>query len=145
MEISLQKETDRIGIGPTLLIVLRRAVALAFLGFALWYWAQIVAFGNFVGKGIIAMPEHQQSASVILAVTMPVAAIGLWGLFSWGTSTWLAVMLFFLIYQWNFYDDSVTAEIEVWFHLITLAIYIGIKASMLVARKVSPRRREAAG
>lgn len=140
MEITLRNKSENKGLGSFLLIVLRRTIALLFIVFALIYWAKIVAFGDFVGAGITTMPEHQQIASVILAVAMPVAAIGLWCLFPWGTSSWLAVLTYDLII-FGFYPNLYgPAPYIIWFHIASLSIYVAIKLALIVARKraVSP-------
>ncbi len=137
LEITLKNQNEKAGLGALLLILLRRLIALVFIFYAITYWARIVAFGDFVGAGIDTMPTHQQVVSVILAVTMPIAAIGLWGLFSWGTSTWLAVLAFEFTLFYIYPDLYGAAPYIVLFHLVSLATYLAIKATMMVTRNKS--------
>lgn len=118
-----------------LLVVLKRTVALFFVFFAVHYWAQIVGLANPGRGGITTMSEHWQIASVILAVTMPVAAIGLWGLFAWGTSTWLAVIILELVMLTRFSDPFSIAAFMIWFHVACMGIYITIKFGMMIRRR----------
>ncbi|MGB7336434.1 MAG: DUF6163 family protein [Salaquimonas sp.] len=134
MEISLNNKDIKTGLGHLLLVILRRMIALFFVIFALGHWGRIVAFGSFEGSGIVSMPYHWQIASVVLAVTMPVAAIGLWGLFSWGTSTWLAVVALELYMHYYYTDVAFQSLALVWFHIACLLTYIAIKASLKITQ-----------
>jgi len=69
-----------------------RVVAIFLLFFALRYWMRLTGvFGDEQWR-FDTMTEHWRFASSILAVAMPVAALGLWGRFSWGVAVWFPVM-----------------------------------------------------
>ncbi len=118
-----------------MLVLLRRMIALFFIVFALLYWARIVGLNVVTSADldqtrIDQMPEHWQVASVILAVAMPIASIGLWGLFSWGTSIWLAVVSFELVMFVGFPGRFGHSPDIVWFHVACLITYISIKLAI---------------
>ena len=70
-----------------LMVVFLRILALIFIFFGIRYWLLVVGvfdenirFDN--------MSNHWKIASAVLSVLYPVAALGLWGLFSWGVVVW---------------------------------------------------------
>lgn len=106
-----------------LTIIFFRMVALFLLVFALQYWVQVLGLNNSANTRFDLMPEHWQIASVILCVILPIAAVGLWGRFSWGPIVWImviateVVMYFSLPHLFGFNNPVLI------FHLITIAIF----------------------
>ena len=127
MEISLKKSPPKSGMATLLLVILRRMIALFFLVFTLVYWARIVGMFPGTETRFDTLSQHWQVASVILAVAMPVAALGLWGLFSWGTLSWLAVIAVELTMYVGMPEKYGHPQYVIWFHLACLASYIAIK------------------
>ena len=96
MEIRLstrKHEATRLGL---ILVIFRRIVALGLLALALVYWMQIVGYAGPEGMRFDTMSEEWRVASSVLAVLLPIAVVGLWGLFPWGTSTWLFTIVIHL-------------------------------------------------
>jgi len=139
LQIELKKHRHQSGLTNLLLVILKRLVAIFLLVFAVLYWARIVGAFEASSMRFDTMSEPWQIASVVLAVTMPIAAIGLWGLFSWGTSTWLLIVLIELsMFVWlkEYFGE---AYYIVLFHSISLATYIALKLSLMVTRKLTKR------
>jgi len=146
MEIRLstqKREATRLGLA---LVIFRRIVALGLLALSLVYWMQIVGYNDSQGVRIDTMNESWQVASAVLAVVMPIAAMGLWGLFPWGTSMWLLTVAIQLSMHLGMPDRFGEARQIVWFHLASLAAYIFIKLLMTINRRkrILPRKHEGA-
>jgi len=142
MEIRLsaeKREATRLGIA---LVVFRRVVALGLLALTLVYWMQIVGFQGPDGVRFNTMSEDWQVAASVLAVVLPIAAMGLWGLFAWGTSLWLLTIAIHFTMHLAFPDRFGEAREIVWFHLAALSAYIAIKLSMMInrRRRILPHR-----
>jgi hypothetical protein len=127
LEISLQRNQEKNGLANLLLVVLRRMIALFFLVFTIFYWARIVGLYPTNAQPFNGMSVHWQVASVVLSVALPTAAIGLWGLFSWGTLSWLAVMGIELTMFIGMSDKFGQDQQVVIFHLTCLATYFALK------------------
>ena len=69
-----------------------RVVAIFLIFFALQYWMRLTGITSDSQWRFDTMPEHWQFAASVLAVAMPVAALGLWGRFSWGIAIWFPVI-----------------------------------------------------
>ena len=104
-----------------------RAVALVLLFFALRYWIRLTGFHPGEEFRFDTMSEHWRVASSSLAVLLPVAALGLWGRFSWGVVVWmLAAVQEIAMHTW-FSDLFGRADLTVAFHLVAVSIYIALK------------------
>lgn len=132
MEISLQKNQEKSGLANLLLIILRRMIALFFLYFTIVYWAKIVGLGSPLSQAFDTMSVHWQVASVLLAVALPTAAIGLWSLFSWGTISWLSVIVINFTMYFAMSDKFGYEQDIVVFHIVCLAVYIALKLYLRV-------------
>ncbi|MBL4598308.1 MAG: hypothetical protein JKY82_11915 [Rhizobiaceae bacterium] len=73
----------------TLYIVFLRGVALVFVYFALQYWMRLIGIYDGPDYQFDTMAEHWRVAAAVLAVLLPITALGLWGLFSWGPVVWI--------------------------------------------------------
>ncbi len=141
LEISLQRNQAKSGLANLLLVVLRRMIAAFFLIFTIFYWARIVGIYPANGQAFDTMATHWQVASVVLSVALPTAAIGLWGLFSWGTLSWLAVIAIELTMFLGMSDQFGTDHQVVLFHLTCLAVYFALK----LFSKAQSRKAQKAG
>ncbi len=118
-----------------LLAIFRRLVALILIAFGLNYWMRIIGMSGVEGLRFDTMSEPWQAASCFLAVLLPIAAIGLWGLFSWGTSIWLIAVAVELSLYLGMPETFGTAPQIVLFHLLSLAFYVAVKGLMLMQRR----------
>ena len=115
--------------------IFTRGVALVLLVFAISYWMRLTGFHGGPDYRFDTMSEHWRIASASLAVFFPVAALGLWGRFSWGMVVWfLAAAQEVAMHTW-FSDLFGRAYLIVAFHLITLLVFLGLE----VARRVAAR------
>ena len=73
--------------------VFLRVIAAYCLIFGALYWIRLIGIYDGALWRFDLMPPHWQVASVVLAVFFPFAAIGLWGLTSWGPVIWFICAL----------------------------------------------------
>lgn len=109
-----------------------RLVAVVLLLYALQYWMRLTGFHQGPENRFDTMSEHWQVAASVLAVLLPVAALGLWGLFSWGVVVWLVAMAIELVMYAGFYDLYGRADLRVAFHVLCLAIYLVFRFAIAV-------------
>ncbi len=115
-----------------------RAISLFFIVFAIRYWLQIVGFYDGELNRFDTMPEHWRIAVGVLSVLYPVAALGLWGLFSWGVVLWIAALIMEVGMYAGFSHLFGEAQMLVMFHLSAFAIYLVIRIVMfLLARRAA--------
>lgn len=74
----------------------------------------------------LEFPSPRQALTVYLAVMMPIAAVGLWTKSSWGTVIWLIVALSEVTANTVFSGLFGWAFDLVGFHLVTMAVYLGL-------------------
>ena len=70
-------------------VIFLRAMALVFVYFALQYWLRVVGYYEGADFQFDTMSDYWRVASAVLSVLLPVTALGLWGLFSWGPVVWI--------------------------------------------------------
>ena len=128
MEIDLYRRKRDQGLIGATLVIFKRMVALFLLIFALGYWARITGLYPGGGLQFDTMPEHWRIASTVLAVMLPVSALGLWGQFSWGTISWLLTVAIELSMYLGLPERFAGGREVVWFHLVAVAVYFGLKA-----------------
>ncbi|MCG6857862.1 MAG: DUF6163 family protein [Salaquimonas sp.] len=117
--------------------VMVRAIALVLLFFAIRYWMRVTGYNGGAEFRFDTMSEHWRVASASLSVLLPVAALGLWGRFSWGAVVWfLAAVQQIAMHAW-FYDSFGRADATVTFQLVAIAVY----GSLKLAEYFSRRRR----
>ncbi len=68
--------------------VLMRMLALFFLAYTIQYWMRLIGIFEGAEFRFDTMSPHWQAMSAILAVLLPVTAVGLWTLVSWGYVVW---------------------------------------------------------
>ncbi|MEZ5872626.1 MAG: DUF6163 family protein [Nitratireductor sp.] len=104
--------------------VFLRIVAMVLLVYALQYWMRLTGFNPGPENRFDTMSEHWQIAASVLAVLLPVAALGLWGLFSWGIVVWfVAIALEIGIYA-GLPDLYGRADLRVVFHVLSISVYL---------------------
>lgn len=116
--------------------VLVRFVSLVLLFLAIRYWMRVTGYYTGTDFRFDTMSEHWRIASASLSVLLPVAALGLWGRFSWGMVVWfLAVVQQVAMHTW-FAQLFGRADMIVGFHLTTLFAFLGLElAARLFARR----------
>lgn len=105
-------------------VIFLRIVSIFLLLIALQYWIRLT--GVFAGAEYRydTMSEHWRVASLILAITLPVTALGLWNGSSWGIVLWLpcaAIELSMHLWLTELYGVS---NVKVGFHITTVLLYI---------------------
>lgn len=124
--------------------VFLRGVALVLIVFALGYWLSIIGLYPERAPRFDLMAEHWQIASATLAVLMPVAAIGLWGMFPWGVFLWFSAVVIETIMYLGLPQLFGKQEIIVLFHLLAVLAYLILKTVLVVVdwRHRRPRPAE---
>lgn len=138
MELELYRRKRDQGLIGAALVVFKRMVALFLIVFALGYWARITGLWPGGGLQFDTMPEHWRIASTVLAVMLPVSALGLWGQFSWGTISWLLTVSIELVMYLGLPERFAGGREVVWFHLAAMIVYFALKA---LSRAIGGRRR----
>jgi hypothetical protein len=107
-----------------------RVIALFLILFAIQYWMRLTGFFDGADFRFDTMQPHWRYAASALAVLFPVAALGLWGGYSWGVVVWLiAALIELLMYLW-FRDLFGTQILRSLFHLSALAGLVAFRAAM---------------
>ena len=115
-----------------------RVIAIFLVVFALQYWMRLIGFHDGADYRFDTMPEHWRIAAASLAVLFPMAALGLWGGFSWGIVVWvLAAGIEIVMHAW-FTRLFGRADYSVGFHVATLAMFAGLA---LLSRYAARRPR----
>lgn len=143
MTIELQQERVEHPSVVMLTTLFTRAVALVMVLLALGYWNQLTGIAGNPQWRFDNMPEHWQVASTVLAVVLPVAAVGLWSGYAWGVYVWvIAVIIEWVIYGWlpGLFGEK---PLLLLFHLACIISYAAIR---IIARRIerAARRRQKA-
>lgn len=117
------------------MVIFRRTLALCLLALALFYWVRIVGLSGVEDLRFDTMSEAWRVASAVQAVILPIAVIGLWGLFAWGTSIWLFAVAIELTMHIGMPGIFGEAREIVLFHIASLAIYVLIKLVAALRRR----------
>ena len=135
MEIRLTTRKRHSTRNDLAMVIFRRGLALALLVLALYYWIRIVGLSDEEGLRFDTMSEAWRVASAIQAVLLPIAVIGLWGLFAWGTSIWLLAVAIELTMHMGMAQIFGEAREIVLFHIASLAVYVLIKLVAALRRR----------
>jgi hypothetical protein len=120
--------------------VFLRLVALVLLALAIEYWMRVTGLLSGPESAFDNMPNHWRVVSASLAVVLPVAALGLWGLHTWGIVVWIGAAMTEIAMH-GLLQSLFGADFKrLAFHLVALAILAGF----FVARQMTARRRVAA-
>ena len=111
-----------------------RAMAAIAMASGLSYWAELIGLGGSLPRFDL-MTVHWQVPSVILAVLLPCASMGLWMLTSWGIVLWtIACLIEISIYGvWSDFYMS-RPEIVV-AHVVALAILFAFIVIIAIQRR----------
>jgi hypothetical protein len=120
-------------------VIFLRMVAIFLIAFALTYWARLTGMLPDDPVRFDTMPEHWQVAALVMAVILPVAAVGLWGLFPWGVFIWfVAIAIETAMYGWR--SDLYGSNDKIlFFHALTVLLYCSFKVLQFIR---SRRTRE---
>lgn len=109
--------------------VFPRVLAIFLLLFALQYWIRLTGIRSGPEFRFDTMSEHWRVASASLAVLLPVAALGLWGRFSWGFVVWLlAAGTEIAMHAW-LVERFGAAPYTISFHVVTIAMFLVLRAA----------------
>ncbi len=116
-----------------------RLLAICFIGFTVQYWMRVS--GYYAGSGwghewrFDTMSSSWKIVAAMLSVLLPIAAVGLWSTLSWGRVVWaMAVITELTMYSW-FPELFGTNSNIVWFHLVTIAIYLVFQGCFIYSTK----------
>ncbi|MFZ1815773.1 MAG: DUF6163 family protein [Rhizobiaceae bacterium] len=127
-----QDKENVAGLARNLYALFLRVVSMFLLLFALQYWGRLVGIFDGADYRFDTMAAHWRAGGSLLAVLLPVAALGLWGLFSWGPVVWLiTVGVEISMYTW-FSDLFGRADLRVSFHLLAIVIFLAFRFAILV-------------
>ena len=114
-------------------VIFLRMIALFLLIFTIQYWMR--AIGLYEGPEVRfdTMQTHWQIVVAVLSVLLPVAALGLWGLFSWGVPVWIITAVVQLGMHVGFADLYGTQRLTVAFYAASLAVYVFIRVAGVAA------------
>jgi len=120
--------------------VFLRMIALYCLLFGFLYWVRLVGYYDGPLWRFDLMPIHWQVAAVTLAVFFPIAAIGLWGLTSWGPVIWFICAAVETIMYAVFPDLFGNRLPVVISHALVAAFYIALRVALHVERRRAAER-----
>lgn len=130
-----QRENPKVEAVDRSIRLLKRLVSAILLVMGLLYWSRIIGISPEPGLRFDTMSIYWQFASVVLAVLLPLASLGLWGLFTWGTTSWLitACTQSSLHTIWpDHYGENLGV---VAFHLSAIGLYAALKLLRLFLRR----------
>ena len=84
---SEQKRHSQQSFSQTAFIVFKRCVAVFLMAIALYNWAELIGLAGHGRFDLVS--SDQRIAEVVMAVTYPAAAAGLWFGVGWGVVLWL--------------------------------------------------------
>lgn len=123
---------------PTLLsrghTVFLRVLALVFVFFALRVWMEAVGLDD-PDLRFDTAGRLERVYLAVLAVLLPVAAVGLWTTLSWGRVVWLLTISFQMAAGWLYPQDFPAAAAAITFHLLSLVLYIGFALGVRITAK----------
>jgi len=112
-----------------------RLLSLCFIGFTTLFWLRVSGYYPGSNWRFDTMSPQWQTASAILTVLLPISAVGLWSTLSWGQVVWtLAVTTELVMYSW-FPQYFGSNPAIIWFHLATIAIYLGFRGWIIYSTK----------
>ena len=107
-------------------LLVLRSVAIVLLIFALMYWARLTGVMAGEDYRFDTMGRHWRLAALVMAVALPITALGLWSATYWGVVLWIPVAAVeLLMYGW-FSDLFGSSATRIAFHLLALALYTAI-------------------
>lgn len=136
----MKQQTPPLKVIERLYELFLKMVALFLMFYCLRYWAQIV--GVYEGEiyRFDTMPDYWKVVVSVLAVLMPVAALGLWGAFAWGVVIWVLVIAVEVVMYFGYPNLFGSAPAILLFHCACIATYLLFRIMYLITAK----RRDAA-
>ncbi|HVK89814.1 MAG TPA: DUF6163 family protein [Mycoplana sp.] len=138
--ISDSPNVPRRTLTDTLFVLFLRLMAVLCLWFALQYWAMLTGY-SLGGRGRYdLLPPAWKAASTALAVTYPVAAVGLWLLAPWGAVVWI-IAAATEIAMHEFYPSIFGIKrLLVFGHLAVAVVYVLFQVALLIQRRTQARQ-----
>ncbi|MFK7903169.1 MAG: DUF6163 family protein [Nitratireductor sp.] len=103
-----------------------RLISLVLIYIAIVYWMGILGISHEGERRFDLIALHWQYATTILCVLLPIAALGLWGGFSWGVAIWLICAITELVmYQALPHLFGQHPNI-VFFHLFCMVVFVSL-------------------
>jgi fatty acid desaturase len=116
-----------------------RMIAIFCLATGISYWISLIGLNEGPLGRFDLMPVHWQVAASSLAVLLPVAAVGLWMVVSWGPVIWVAAAVAEVVmYVW-FVDLFGTKPLIIISHLSIALLYILFRIVLYRQRKAAAR------
>lgn len=112
-------------LGPALMLMWMRALALVFLWSGISYWSDIIGSAR-PTSGFAVLPVQWQVATVYFSVLSLVAAVGLWCGAGWGVAAWLFIAVTEIVMHLGFTDLFGTDWPIVAFHFSCIAVYVAL-------------------
>ncbi len=101
-----------------------RLLAICFIGFTVQYWLRVTGYYPGPDWRFDTMSSSWKIASAMLAVLLPVSAVGLWSALSWGQVVWtMAVITELIMYSWLPEQFGRNPNVLI-FHLVTIVIFL---------------------
>jgi hypothetical protein len=120
--------------GDGAILWLLRAVSLFLLFLALRYWITLTgASGG--DLRFDTMPQHWRLAASVLAVSLPVASLGLWAGSSWGLVLWFPIIAAEIVMYVLMSDLFGAAPVRVAVHLAAALLYLFLAAMRFYYRR----------
>ena len=114
-------------------ISLLRLVGLAYVGFSVLVWGQLLGIEM---PGMVGEPSQvSRAVGVALAVLGPVVALGLWSLAAWGQVVWAIALTLHVVAIVQDWPVTARPEIALAFHVACVATFAVLVLVRLVANK----------
>lgn len=101
-----------------------RSLAIIFFAGALYTWARLVGFWPGDDNRFDTMSQTLKVYSIVLAVVLPVASVGMWTMLQWGRVIWFLLIGFQTVMAIRFFDMMEHAAVIIIFHALTLGCYV---------------------
>jgi hypothetical protein len=101
-----------------------RLIALLCLASGVYYWVALIGLNEGSLSRFDLMPIHWQVAASSLAVLLPVAAVGLWMVVSWGPVIWVAAAAGELVMYAGFPQLFGAKPLIIMSHLSVASLYL---------------------
>ncbi len=111
-----------------------RGVAIIVLLLGIHYWLMLLGVTDPAFR-FDTMPNHWKIAATTLCVLMPVASLGLWGLYRWGVAIWLIAVSVELFMHLLLPERFGENRLLVVFHLAAIALFVGYRLLRWIERR----------
>ncbi|WP_435658498.1 DUF6163 family protein [Brucella pituitosa] len=122
-----------------------RLIALAALASGVFYWIKLIGIQPGLLWRFDLMPWQWQTASVALALLMPVAATGLWMRAPWGAVLWFVAAIgeiaIYSVFARHFEYKPITAG----FNAVCIVVYVIFRVVLFLEKRRLSRMRPRMG